>query len=316
MSVKQYIKKTLSVFPIGGSQFDWNTAKKLGSGTYGNVYRVVKEYVAIKEIDTKPNTPKHNQIVKSIQNETNIMRRLDHPNIVKLFDAFQRENDARYVYIVMELCTGGELFDALQSRYIHNDYNRFSEDTIRQITKQVLNAVQYCHSKRIAHLDIKPENIILATPVKEGQPFPNIKLIDFGLAMNFEDFNHCPCGFRGTLAYAAPEILQSIPDRKARYNQKADIWSIGIVLYVLFIGGWPFENPENIESDLNDGLYFEGIPELAKQFILRLLTFKPNGRPSATTALKDTWVIEDSGVGTIPTRTIMLTQRLTRQNAF
>lgn len=150
------------------------------------------------------------------------MRQLDHPNIVRLFEVFQ--DDKRF-YLVTELCTGGELFDEITKR------SHFSEADAALITKQVLSAVAYCHSKNICHRDLKPENILLDS--KAADSSNSIKVIDFGASQKFDPSKKMNQIY-GTAYYIAPEIL------KSDYNEKCDVWSVGVILFILLSGRPPF----------------------------------------------------------------------------
>ncbi len=151
---------------------------------------------------------------------------MDHPNILKLYEVFQ--DDAKF-YVVTEICSGGELFDEIVNR------QSFSEKDAAEILEQVMSAINYCHLNNICHRDMKPENVLM-----EGKGI--IKVIDFGTAMSFdptENMNH----ILGTPYYMAPEIFS-----RSGYNQQCDVWSVGVILYVLLTGRPPFYG--NNESDI------------------------------------------------------------------
>jgi len=150
--------------------------------------------------------------------EVSLLQQMDHPNIIKLHEVYH--DDCRF-YVVTELCPGGELFDEIQNRKF------FSEKDAAELMEQVLSAVYYCHKNQISHRDLKPENILL-----EGND--RVKVIDFGTAMEFNPdvgMDH----MLGTPYYIAPEILGRKP-----YNEKVDMWSLGVILYVLLTGRPPF----------------------------------------------------------------------------
>ena len=113
---------------------------------------------------------------------------MHHENIAELVRAFRPTKQSKIVYIAMELCNGGELFDAIIQ------HEHLSESIAKQVSYEMLSAIEYCHSRRVAHMDLKPENIVLSALWEgPGQRFPPIKLIDWGLASSFDEFSKCPC---------------------------------------------------------------------------------------------------------------------------
>ena len=157
---------------------------------------------------------------KMLFNEIHILKNLDHPNIVKMYESF--EDEKRY-YIVTEICKGGELFDEIIAR------GKFTEKDAAVLMKQVLSCVNYCHKNNIVHRDLKPENVLL----EANKDFDQIKIIDFGTSLQFD-----PSKFLdeklGTPYYIAPEVLNK------KYNEKCDIWSCGVILYIILSGVPPF----------------------------------------------------------------------------
>ena len=145
---------------------------------------------------------------------------MDHPNIVKLYEFYE---DSHQFHLVQELCSGGELFDRII------DSGHFSEVMAATVIKQTLEAVAYCHSCQIMHRDLKPENLLLET----DKPDAIIKVTDFGTGLLF-DPNVKITKKYGTPYYIAPEVL------KQNYNEKCDIWSCGVILYILLCGFPPF----------------------------------------------------------------------------
>ncbi|CAA7391833.1 unnamed protein product [Spirodela intermedia] len=159
--------------------------------------------------------------LRSVKLEIEIMSRLSgHPHVVELKAVYEEE---RYVHLVMELCAGGELFHLLEKR------GRFSEPQARILFQHLMEVVMFCHDKGIVHRDLKPENILLAT----DSPSSPIKLADFGLATFIEPGKNL-YGTVGSPFYIAPEVLGG------GYNQAADIWSAGVILYILLSGMPPF----------------------------------------------------------------------------
>ena len=221
------------------------TKTELGKGTYGTVnlgrIKGSKTERAIKIIDKSKVSN-----VERFKLEVEIMMRLDHPSILRLYDYFE---DNLKVYLVLELCTGGELFD----RIILNKF--YSEENARTIFRQMITAIIYCHLSSVCHRDLKPENFIM---ISKNDPFA-LKMIDFGLSRTFgealndktKDVNNKSRRKRqtkavlktkaGTPFYIAPEVLTG------KYNEKCDVWSLGVILYILLCGYPPFYGENNKE---------------------------------------------------------------------
>ena len=217
--------------------------------------------------------------------EIEMLKRLDHPNIIKLYEFY--EDDKRY-YLVMELCTGGELFDEIAQR------GHFDEPEAAAIIQQILAAVAYCHRQNIVHRDLKPENILI-----DQRRSNTIKVTDFGASATYK-----PKGQKkaknhkyikdtvGSAYYVAPEVLTS------EYDEKCDIWSVGAIMYTMLAGRPPFEGKSELEiiKSVKTGIYDLTIPQLqavspeAKALIAQLLQFDPERRTSADQALNHPWI--------------------------
>lgn len=223
--------------------------------------------------------------VCSVKLEIEIMTRLSaHPNVVSLKAVYEEEN---YVHLLMELCAGGELFHWLEKQ------GRFSEHNARVIFKHLMEVVKFCHENGVVHRDLKPENILLAT-TSSSSP---IKLADFGLA------TYCRPGqkLHGTVGspfYIAPEVLSG------GYNQAADVWSAGVILYILLSGMPPFWG--KTKSRIFDAVRaadlrfptdpWDRISETAKDLITGMLRVDPSKRLTAEEALAHSWM-EDCAQG-------------------
>ena len=205
---------------------------KLGKGSFGNVYKVkhkitgeIRAMKIIKNPNKNDNCRK--KIDKKLLNEIQVLRTLEHPNIIKIFEYFI---DEKCHYIVSELIAGGELYETIVK------FRKFNEKKAAYILKQILSALNYLHSRSIVHRDIKPENILVQQFDKnKNSDELNIKLIDFG-ASNFFKENEILTLKVGSPYYIAPEVLNK------SYNEKCDIWSSGVVLYVMLTGSFPFLN--------------------------------------------------------------------------
>ncbi|XP_053319520.1 death-associated protein kinase 2 isoform X1 [Spea bombifrons] len=217
---------------------------------------------------------------EEIEREVNILREIKHPNIVTLHDVYENKTD---VVLVLELVSGGELFDFLAQK------ESLSEEEATRFIKQILEGVNYLHTRKIAHFDLKPENIML---LDKTIPVPHIKLIDFGLAHKIEDGVEFKNIF-GTPEFVAPEIVNYEP-----LGLAADMWSIGVITYILLSGASPFlgENKQETLSNITavnyefDEEFFSHTSELAKDFIRKLLVKDTRKRLTIQEALNHPWI--------------------------
>lgn len=221
--------------------------------------------------------------LKALQHEVGIMRILDHPHIVKLFEVF---HDTR-VYLVMELCTGGELFDRIVSEAEYG----FTEFKAASYMKQILSAICYLHTHGVVHRDLKPENFMLQDPTPDSL----IKVIDFGIAAKVKEGGELTARV-GTTSYVAPEVLTG-----QRYAHKVDIWSCGVVCYILLSGCPPFSGlDKDIMSQIKHARYdfpndpWGEISDSAKDFVRSMLQLHDWDRPSATQCLQHAWIQKQS----------------------
>jgi len=254
------------------------TNKLLGTGNFSVVKKGIakgtKEAVAIKIIDKK--RVKHKP--EMLSNEVEILIKIDHRNVIKLLDLFDTPD---YLYLVMELVTGGELFDRIVER------ESYSEADAKEVMRQLLNAIKYIHANDIVHRDLKPENLLLEMEDNDV----NIKLSDFGLSKIYDNefLMKTACGTPG---YVAPEILSANP-----YGPAVDMWSAGVICYILLCGYPPFYNDNDailFESILNakyqfHSPYWDQISKPAKDLIRALLVVDPQARLNATQALEMEW---------------------------
>jgi len=256
---------------------EYEIKEKLGEGAYGCVYKVQQKSTnflrAVKALK------KDNIDYDEFNNEMELLKALDHPNIIKLFDCYQ---DRRYYYLVEEYCSGGDLFDYIQKEKF------FTEKKAGLIFNQLLSAVNHLHKKKIVHRDLKPENIVL---IEEKNKDVFIKLIDFGTSITIKGKNLTQ--ELGTIYYIAPEVFMN------NYNEKADVWSCGIILYTMLCGHPPFcGNKENIIKSkiLHSKLVFpskefQKVSREAIDYIRSLLSYNPEKRPSAEEALNNEWLV-------------------------
>ena len=264
---------------------------KLGSGSFGKVYlaqnKYTKEKVAMKVIK------KANKDLLSdgeIKDEIEILKKLDHPDIVRIIESFNTKDS--YV-LVTEYCEGGELFDQVR--------NQLSETQISVIFKQLLSGLAYLHSHNIVHRDLKLENILIQEKEKSktnGEDLFNIKIIDFGTARIFDNKRN-PQSIVGSSYYIAPEVL------KQKYNKECDLWSVGVILYMFIVGHAPFDgcDDEEITNSIQRGIYrkddkrWKKASKEVKDLIQRLLLYNPSKRLTAIQALRHPWFkITDSNI--------------------
>eukprot|EP01066_Platyproteum_vivax_P002571 Platyproteum_vivax@DN1314_c0_g1_i1.p1 len=251
--------------------------KKLGQGTYGSVCKAVdRQTRAVRAVKTISKQQVKN--VERFRQEIAIMKIMDHPNIIKLYETFE---DQRNIYLVMELCTGGELFDRII------DEGHFTEKDAAQLVKQILAAVYYCHQNNVMHRDLKPENFLFLTK----EPDSPLKIIDFGLSCRFTP-GQIMSTKAGTPYYVAPQVLAG------KYDESCDLWSAGVIMYILLCGYPPFygETDADVLSKVRLGTYTFNQPDWrhvsddAKDLIRKLLKMQPKDRLTAAQALQHPWI--------------------------
>ncbi|KAH9838883.1 Serine/threonine-protein kinase srk1 [Teratosphaeria destructans] len=289
----------------------WTLVEKMGDGAFSNVYRARDNNHQYNEVAIKVvrkfemNSQQRANILKEVQ----IMRQLDHPNIVSLVDFSESR---QYYYIVLELCPGGELFHQI----VRLTY--FSEDLSRHVITQVANALLYLHEEAgVVHRDIKPENLLFYPipfiPTKnpkpkgpededkadEGEFIPGkgaggigvIKIADFGLSkVIWDSQTMTPCG---TVGYTAPEIVKD-----ERYSKSVDMWALGCVLYTLLCGFPPFydESIQVLTEKVARGQYtflspwWDDISKSAQDLVSHLLTVDPEKRYDIKQFLNHPWI--------------------------
>eukprot|EP01112_Ceratiomyxa_fruticulosa_P007351 TRINITY_DN1901_c0_g2_i1.p1 TRINITY_DN1901_c0_g2~~TRINITY_DN1901_c0_g2_i1.p1 ORF type:complete len:452 (+),score=101.84 TRINITY_DN1901_c0_g2_i1:225-1580(+) len=258
----------------------YDLGKELGRGGFSVVreakHKKTGDLVAIKCIHKK--TVKPEELVL-LNREISIMTKLRHRNIVQLLDKFETAND---LFLVLELVTGGELFDKIVERGF------YSEDDAAKIVRQILEGVSYMHRHGVVHRDLKPENLLCSG--KDGEV---CKIADFGLSKDVESGNLVTsCG---TPSYVAPEVLTG-----GAYDSECDIWSVGVITYVLLCGFTPFYG--DTQRELFDKILradfsfpspeWDEISEPAKQFVKALLVANPNQRLNADKALEHAWLAQ------------------------
>ncbi|ESW05525.1 hypothetical protein PHAVU_011G186900 [Phaseolus vulgaris] len=222
-----------------------------------------------------------------LTNEILVMRRIvenvsPHPNVIDLYDVYE---DSNGVHLVLELCSGGELFDRIVAQ------DRYSETEAAGVVRQIASGLEAIHRANIVHRDLKPENCLFLD-VRRDSP---LKIMDFGLS-SVEEFTDPVVGLFGSIDYVSPEALS-----QGKITTKSDMWSLGVILYILLSGYPPFiaqTNRQKQQMIMNGNFSFyektwKGITQSAKQLISDLLTIDPSRRPSAQDLLSHPWVVGD-----------------------
>ncbi|XP_065406492.1 death-associated protein kinase 1 isoform X2 [Chrysemys picta bellii] len=263
----------------------YETGEELGSGQFAVVKKCREkstglQYAAkfIKKRRTK--SSRRGVSREDIEREVNILKEIQHPNVITLHDVYENKTD---VILILELVAGGELFDFLAEK------ESLTEEEATEFLKQILNGVYYLHTLQIAHFDLKPENIML---LDRNVPKPRIKIIDFGLAHKI-DFGNEFKNIFGTPEFVAPEIVNYEP-----LGLEADMWSIGVITYILLSGASPFLGETKQETLANvsavnydfEEEFFSNTSALAKDFIRRLLVKDPKKRMTILDSLQHPWI--------------------------
>eukprot|EP00746_Dinoflagellata_sp_MGD_P025752 gnl/MRDRNA2_/MRDRNA2_160646_c0_seq1.p1 gnl/MRDRNA2_/MRDRNA2_160646_c0~~gnl/MRDRNA2_/MRDRNA2_160646_c0_seq1.p1 ORF type:complete len:484 (+),score=112.67 gnl/MRDRNA2_/MRDRNA2_160646_c0_seq1:204-1655(+) len=253
----------------------------LGSGSFGQVRQArlkenATEVRAVKMIERDDQDGEWSNQAMFVR-EVELLQTIDHTNIIRYYDFYE---DPHFLYVVMELCSGGEVFQKIL------ELKRFQETDASAIGRQMLSAVNYIHQMGICHRDIKAENFMFA----ENSISSPLKMIDFGMATKFTP-NQVLTELCGSPHYLSPELIGQ------KYNQSADLWAFGVLLYLLMYGRYPYDgkNPQDIMTKiLMDRIEWRHdkakLSENAIDFLKRLLERNPRKRINAEEALKHTWM--------------------------
>jgi calcium-dependent protein kinase len=274
-SARVHVSKSLS------EDYDVEKARVIGSGYSGPVRlgksRLTGKLVAIKTFKKKMLTPKR---LKFLRAEVSVYLLLDHPNVARLLGVYEDDN---YVNIVMEYCSGKELYHRLIKR------SSYSERDAAKATYDMLLALNYLHQHNVVHRDIKLENFIYEDPSETAR----LKLIDFGFSKLWypDSENSRMQASCGSIQYVAPEVLLG------RYTSQCDLWSMGVVVYMLLCGEPPFEGTEeDILDSIQRGAFsfsprkWNNVSKCAKDFVQKLLVLDPDQRMTAQEALGHPWI--------------------------
>lgn len=274
---------------------DYAMKREIGSGYTAKCYicqeKQTSKFYACKVVDKKKlrmKSGKNPKLFKRLVAEIEICKAVRHPNIVQVYKVY--ENSIK-VFIVMELMSGGELFDHIIDR------GRLDEAEAIAIVRKLCDAINYLHERNIIHRDLKPENILLKRP----NNIDDIRIIDFGMSKVFEKG---ASGHRalaktysllGTPGYMAPEIMKS-----ESYTKAVDLWSLGVVTYVLLCGYMPFDESHGAKTRWAMDFpreEWDTISGAARDFVQQLLTANPDKRMTAAGALKHMWLSPQTGGG-------------------
>eukprot|EP00397_Hematodinium_sp_SG-2012_P036451 GEMP01039354.1.p1 GENE.GEMP01039354.1~~GEMP01039354.1.p1 ORF type:complete len:520 (+),score=129.96 GEMP01039354.1:3-1562(+) len=253
----------------------------VGQGTYGQVVLGVNKETFVKRAIKVVDKSKLKNYVSNpsefVRRELDVLRRLDHPNIVKIFETFE---DFRYLYIVLEYCEGGDLL----SRIL--EMQQFNERSAALFVKEILSAVYYMHENSFIHRDLKPDNFLFAYKAdNRSSKEPPLKLIDFGLAKRIlRGSLAAPTPQIGTPAYMAPEV------HHGHYDEKADVWSCGVMLHVMLSGRFPnLASAPSIEEYFAQPAWSQ-VSVQVRQLMRWMLQTNPLNRCTAVQAMQHQWV--------------------------
>uniref|UniRef100_A0A915CUX8 Aurora kinase n=1 Tax=Ditylenchus dipsaci TaxID=166011 RepID=A0A915CUX8_9BILA len=262
----------------GSSKMDikhrFEITAKLGSGTYGKVslaydHKMERE-VAVKLI--KKSAIENKQDLVRIRREIRIMSMLKHPNVIQIYEVFENKDK---IILVMEYASGGELYDYVSK------FGSLPESEARRIFRQITSAVLYCHKHKVAHRDLKLENILLDAS-------NNAKIADFGLSNYFNEKNLLNT-FCGSPLYASPEIINGTPYK----GPEVDCWSLGILLYTLVYGSMPFDGRDfnRMVRQIKRGAYYEpDTPSTASMLVRNMLRVNPDRRADIDDIASHWWL--------------------------
>jgi len=285
-------QRTLRAAAVNYMEDNYKVGELIGIGTYGEVREATRisdgERCAVKILERGLDKKE----LELLRREMEVMRTLDHPSIVRTYDVFDTDDT---IYIVMEYVPGGDLFEVISER---SSEETFSERDVAHVILQVLQGIDYLHSRNIVHRDIKPENILCV-----DKNFPlTVKLTDFGFSniMTPGDEEQKLSTLVGTPFYTAPEILFN-----KGHGPPVDLYACGVVCYALLSGRLPFEGEEdetsadetaNVWHMMAEGvvhfpdIYWSNVSKDAKSFVASLLSFDPDRRPSAKQAQQHPWL--------------------------
>ena len=281
---------------------EYSFGETIGSGGFGEVkiaiHKPTNSERAIKSIVLSENNPTE---LEKLLKEVSILKALDHPNIIRIFGVYKNKN---IIYIITEICKGGELFDRIKSM------KKFGENQAAKYMLDIVSAVMHCHEQDIVHRDLKPENLLFENDRDDSK----LKLIDFGTSRFISNEKKLKKAI-GTCYYIAPEVLIG------EYDKKVDVWSLGIILYIMLSGCAPFNGRtddeifakiKNSPAEFNKPCW-KSISEEAKILIMKMLKKKPSERYSIEQVFNDNW-LQSRGMARVPDRQIESSSLLSLAN--
>eukprot|EP00667_Euglena_gracilis_P011702 EG_transcript_11970 len=274
-------------------QADYTMGRMIGQGGFAKVFNCTQNATgtpwAVK-VTYKALVLPHD--VVHARQEMDLLRTLSHPCIVTVADAYESNTN---LWLVMECVEGGQLFNKIV------EMDAYPEHLAARLMRNLLSGVEYLHSCGIAHRDLKPENLLLVGQGTPDEQLTTIKIADFGLARPFEPGVPSFTDTDGSLPYLSPEIVNLMSGGpRVPYDEKCDLWAVGVICFVLLSGCFPFMGNSTFETrgyirQANysfGGKSWTSISEEAKDFIKNLLTLDPASRPSASDALRHPWIAE------------------------
>lgn len=270
----------------------YEIAEVLGVGSTSICHRCIElssgQSRACKIIDKTEIDPQYQSMMDQFYMEIETLRSLKHPNIIQLFDVYISEEK---IYIIMELMTGGELFDYVVQK------GTLTEEEASRIVRMVTSALVYMHSKNVIHRDLKPENLLLSHKPRSSHDI-EVKIIDFGLSKIMPETSTVASSFLGTRGYLAPEMIQ-----RRDYTKSVDAWALGVIVFVLLCGCLPFDddcqtipNSPDLRSKftLRFPRWAKDLSKSAKDLLNHLLDIDSRRRYTAEQALQHPWVAGDT----------------------
>ncbi|KAI1320077.1 hypothetical protein EDD11_002049 [Mortierella claussenii] len=279
--------------PEGDLTFDsqFEIGEQLGSGNFASVFKAIEKRsgvtFAVKRVKKSSNF--NVKMAMSLEREIGTLMSIDHPNLLRIYKVFSEERDH---FVVTELARGGELFDRVKKK------GRFTESESRFVFRQLLEGVKYLHDRGIVHRDLKLENILLMDEDNLA-----VKISDFGLA-NITGEHKFLSTVCGTPSYVAPEVI-----RHQSYGKAVDMWSLGVVLYIMLCGFPPFSDelaPPSLRIQVLESRYtfpspyWDDISDEAVNMVQDLLLLNPDQRLDVNVALSNVWMHLEDNMGTFP----------------
>ncbi|KAM3128248.1 hypothetical protein pb186bvf_019667 [Paramecium bursaria] len=257
--------------------YQYTKTDKLGQGSYGIVYKAIHKETGIPRAIKVIHKPSIKQ-KERIENELRTMEVLDHPHVIRVFETYEDEEN---IYIVLEICSGGDIFDKVL------ELGNFNQNDALTIFIQIIRSINYYQNLKIVHRDLKPENFLF----QSKEDFNSLYIIDFGLAKNYIEGLQQQWTKAGTAYYVAPEVLSGC------YDNRCDIWSAGVILYVLLCGYPPFygETEQEILYQIKkgkfefDGVEWQDVHQCVKDLITNMI-IECQSRFSPRQILENQWL--------------------------